>query len=222
MQDCIKNNIDAQIELKKTKNLQDNGPKCKAQAVVELITSSFLSNKPSFQLLMDLNKKNYAYWYACKRRSILCMEVSLKEAFFLLKYVTNDVPDELKDSFPEDFLVRGRWKGSPTRLSTVVEGDADQDGHNGSSSAGGGGSGPRGSSSSSCGSTSTGNETHEASSASTFSPSTSLSLQLASLYSYAVSDASRRDLDLMDMLDSADQRAALREFVAKCVVPTMI
>ena len=25
------------------------------------------------------------------------MEVSLKEAFFLLKYVTNDVPDELKD-----------------------------------------------------------------------------------------------------------------------------
>ena len=136
--------------------------------------------------------------------------------------MTHPVPDHLKDCFPEDFLVRGCWKGSPTRLSTVVEGDADQDGHNGSSSTGGGGSGPRSSSSSSSASTSTVYETHDASSASSFSPSTSLSLQLASLYSYAISDASRRDLDLMDMLDSADQHAALREFVAKCVVPTMI
>jgi hypothetical protein len=101
---ALKQNIEAQIELKKT----DNKENPEKQVVMQHLAASSLNPDVGVLTLMtDLNKRWHFYWFGSQPHSLMKLVSTRRRARYLLEHMFDDAG--LAAEFPIDFLARRTW-----------------------------------------------------------------------------------------------------------------
>jgi hypothetical protein len=227
--DAVRNSVEALLELKKPKNLQnkDHNP----QTICEHLAASYLNRKHGVvSVLTDLNRSWTFYWYAENKggSGVALYKLKLKdegEPARLAKYILESLNDESRrETLPTTFVGRLSFQAVVDKLieehgSKRARRDFGGDGGSSQTQDGkpaGWGhqpppSGPGSNSSS-------GMEFQNNDNAEDGNRTMDMARALRRFAPHSNSDVAN-ELDLLDMVDEAEQYEIVRSFAAKHIVP---